>query len=76
MYLMVWKHENERLFKNHQYAADSFFILFSTILLTEHYLFQQIDTNKDGVVTIDELVEWCSKNDQILQSLETLDTVL
>ncbi|PNF19001.1 hypothetical protein B7P43_G12396 [Cryptotermes secundus] len=36
----------------------------------------QIDTNKDGVVTIDELVEWCSRDEQILQSLETLDTVL
>lgn len=39
-------------------------------------MFQQIDTNKDGVVTIDELVEWCSRDEQILQSLETLDTVL
>ncbi|XP_054291038.1 Kv channel-interacting protein 4-like [Macrosteles quadrilineatus] len=39
-------------------------------------IFHLIDTNKDGVVTIDELVEWCSRDDQILQSLETLDTVL
>ncbi|XP_033610519.1 Kv channel-interacting protein 2 isoform X2 [Cryptotermes secundus] len=39
-------------------------------------IFHQIDTNKDGVVTIDELVEWCSRDEQILQSLETLDTVL
>lgn len=39
-------------------------------------LFHQIDTNKDGVVTIDELVEWCSRDERILQSLETLDTVL
>ncbi|KAF6199825.1 hypothetical protein GE061_006123 [Apolygus lucorum] len=39
-------------------------------------IFHLIDTNKDGVVTIDELVEWCSRDEQILQSLETLDTVL
>ena len=45
----------------------------------ENLLFclQLIDTNQDGVVTIDELVEWCSRDEQILQSLETsLDTVL
>lgn len=39
-------------------------------------IFHLIDTNQDGVVTIDELVEWCSRDEQILQSLETLDTVL
>lgn len=39
-------------------------------------MLQLIDTNKDGVVTIDELVEWCSRDERILQSLETLDTVL
>ncbi|KAF4518405.1 hypothetical protein B566_EDAN002058 [Ephemera danica] len=39
-------------------------------------IFHQIDTNKDGVVTIDELVEWCSRDENILQSLEMLDTVL
>lgn len=39
-------------------------------------VFQLIDTNKDGVVTIDELVEWCSRDERVLQSLETLDTVL
>ncbi|XP_024085415.1 Kv channel-interacting protein 4-like [Cimex lectularius] len=39
-------------------------------------IFHLIDTNKDGVVTIDELVEWCSRDERILQSLETLDTVL
>jgi Kv channel-interacting protein len=37
---------------------------------------QQIDTNKDGVVTIDELVEWCLQDEKILHSLEMLDTVL
>jgi Kv channel-interacting protein len=37
---------------------------------------QQVDTNKDGVVTIDELVEWCLRDEKILHSLEMLDTVL
>lgn len=35
-----------------------------------------IDRNNDGVVTIEELVDWCSRDEQILKSLETLDTVL
>ncbi|CAG7681497.1 unnamed protein product [Allacma fusca] len=39
-------------------------------------IFHQIDLNQDGVVTIDELVEWCRRDDRILQSLDMLDTVL
>ncbi|XP_043481432.1 Kv channel-interacting protein 1-like isoform X1 [Leptopilina heterotoma] len=39
-------------------------------------IFHQMDTNKDGVVTIEELVQWCSKDEHLLQSLDTLDTVL
>jgi Ca2+-binding EF-hand superfamily protein len=39
-------------------------------------IFHKIDSNQDGVVTIDELVDWCSRDDRILQSLEMLDTVL
>lgn len=35
-----------------------------------------MDANKDGVVTIEELVQWCSKDEQLLRSLDTLDTVL
>nr|CAD7442657.1 unnamed protein product [Timema bartmani] len=46
------------------------------VCLSDVVASSQIDTNKDGVVTIDELVEWCSRDEQILQSLETLDTVL
>lgn len=49
---------------------------FDEIEINIYSLLQLIDTNKDGVVTIDELVEWCSRDEQILQSLETLDTVL
>jgi Ca2+-binding EF-hand superfamily protein len=40
------------------------------------FLLQLIDTNKDGVVTIEELVQWCSRDEHVLKSLETLDTVL
>lgn len=35
-----------------------------------------MDANKDGVVTIEELVQWCSKDEELLRSLDTLDTVL
>uniref|UniRef100_A0A8D8U2N7 Kv channel-interacting protein 4 n=1 Tax=Cacopsylla melanoneura TaxID=428564 RepID=A0A8D8U2N7_9HEMI len=39
-------------------------------------IFTLIDTNKDGVVTIDELIQWCSRDEGVLKSLETLDTIL
>ncbi|XP_018334684.1 Kv channel-interacting protein 4-like, partial [Agrilus planipennis] len=39
-------------------------------------IFHQIDTNKDGVVTIEELMEWCSRDEHFLKSLDTLDTIL
>ncbi|CAM1154380.1 KCNIP4 (predicted) [Pycnogonum litorale] len=39
-------------------------------------IFQQIDVNKDGVVTIDEFMNWCQRDDNIAKSLCMLDTVL
>ncbi|XP_058807243.1 Kv channel-interacting protein 1-like isoform X2 [Phymastichus coffea] len=39
-------------------------------------IFHLIDANKDGFVTIDELVQWCSKDEHLLRSFDTLDTVL
>ncbi|XP_033207556.1 Kv channel-interacting protein 2-like isoform X2 [Belonocnema kinseyi] len=39
-------------------------------------IFHQMDANQDGFVTIEELVQWCSKDEHLLQSLDTLDTVL
>ncbi|XP_025416723.1 Kv channel-interacting protein 2-like isoform X2 [Sipha flava] len=39
-------------------------------------IFHLIDKNNDGNVTLDELIEWCSRDEGILQSLDTLDTVL
>lgn len=40
------------------------------------FRFQLIDKNNDGNVTLDELIEWCSRDEGILQSLDTLDTIL
>ncbi|XP_049884388.1 Kv channel-interacting protein 4-like [Pectinophora gossypiella] len=39
-------------------------------------IFHLIDTNADGVVTPDELARWCSRDPALLQSLDTLDTIL
>lgn len=39
-------------------------------------MLQLMDANKDGVVTIEELVQWCSKDEELLRSFDTLDTVL
>ncbi|XP_014230935.1 calsenilin-like isoform X1 [Trichogramma pretiosum] len=39
-------------------------------------IFHLIDANKDGFVTIDELVQWCSKDEHLMASFDTLDTVL
>ncbi|CAL1284581.1 unnamed protein product [Larinioides sclopetarius] len=38
--------------------------------------FQKMDINKDGVVTMDEFMEICSKDETIAQSLALFDTVL
>ncbi|RVE42060.1 hypothetical protein evm_013289 [Chilo suppressalis] len=39
-------------------------------------IFHLIDTNADGVVTLDELTRWCARDPDLLRSLDTLDTVL
>ncbi|XP_014207922.1 Kv channel-interacting protein 1-like [Copidosoma floridanum] len=39
-------------------------------------IFHLIDSNKDGYVTIDELAQWCSKDEHLMRSFETLDTIL
>ncbi|CAK1592784.1 unnamed protein product [Parnassius mnemosyne] len=39
-------------------------------------IFNLMDTNADGVVTPDELARWCTRDPALLQSLQTLDTVL
>ncbi|XP_022252083.1 Kv channel-interacting protein 4-like [Limulus polyphemus] len=39
-------------------------------------VFQRLDLNKDGVVTFDEFVETCLKDENIIKSLNLLDTVL
>ncbi|ENN76762.1 hypothetical protein D910_12025 [Dendroctonus ponderosae] len=39
-------------------------------------IFQLIDANKDGVITIEEMITWISRDERYIKSLETLDTVL
>ncbi|ROT84784.1 putative Kv channel-interacting protein [Penaeus vannamei] len=39
-------------------------------------IFHLIDTNQDGAITIEELAEWVSRDDTIIQSLSMMDTVL
>ncbi|KAF8790661.1 Kv channel-interacting protein 4 like protein [Argiope bruennichi] len=39
-------------------------------------IFHQIDSNKDGVVTMDEFMEWCQKDELRTKSLFMLDTIL
>ncbi|XP_069385893.1 A-type potassium channel modulatory protein KCNIP2-like [Paralichthys olivaceus] len=38
--------------------------------------FQKMDRNKDGVVTIDEFLEACQKDDNIMQSMHMFDNVI
>ncbi|XP_042901188.1 Kv channel-interacting protein 4-like [Parasteatoda tepidariorum] len=46
--------------------------------LREHVnkTFEKMDINKDGVVTIDEFMEICSKDETIARSLSLFDTVI
>lgn len=39
-------------------------------------VFQKLDLNQDGVVTIDEFIETCLKDENVMKSLAILDTVL
>ncbi|GBP11428.1 hypothetical protein EVAR_92933_1 [Eumeta japonica] len=39
-------------------------------------IFHLIDVNQDGVVTPDELWQWCARDPRWLHSLDQLDTVL
>ena len=37
---------------------------------------QLIDTNNDGIITIEELAQWVTRDETIVQSLSMMDTVL
>ncbi|XP_022253551.1 calsenilin-like [Limulus polyphemus] len=39
-------------------------------------VFQRLDKNKDGVVTFDEFVDTCVKDENMMKSLTLLDTIL
>lgn len=39
-------------------------------------VFQKLDLNQDGIVTFDEFIETCLKDENIMKSLAILDTVL
>ncbi|XP_037088752.1 Kv channel-interacting protein 4-like [Pollicipes pollicipes] len=39
-------------------------------------VFQRMDTNRDGVVTLDEFLDFCSSDQTVLHSLSQLTTVL
>ncbi|XP_042288862.1 Kv channel-interacting protein 2-like isoform X2 [Thunnus maccoyii] len=38
--------------------------------------FQKMDRNKDGVVTVDEFIESCKKDENIMQSMQLFDNVI
>jgi len=39
-------------------------------------LMQKIDVNQDGLITFEELSQWCTSEEQFIKSLGMLDTVL
>ena len=42
----------------------------ATLMEKVNMVFARLDTNKDGVLTKDEFIEGCLKDQEILQSLE------
>ncbi|PKU29808.1 kv channel-interacting protein 1 isoform x1 [Limosa lapponica baueri] len=38
--------------------------------------FQKMDKNKDGVVTLDEFIESCQEDDNIMRSLQLFENVM
>jgi len=39
-------------------------------------IFHKIDVNQDGLITFEELSQWCTSEEQFIKSLGMLDTVL
>jgi Ca2+-binding EF-hand superfamily protein len=39
-------------------------------------MIQKIDVNHDGLITFEELSQWCTREERFVKSLGMLDTVL
>ena len=39
-------------------------------------LLQKIDANQDGLISFEELSQWCSREEHFVKSLSMLDTIL
>ncbi|KAM6916639.1 A-type potassium channel modulatory protein KCNIP2 isoform 2-T2 [Xenentodon cancila] len=61
-------HLTARLFKTTQT------VLWRVIAMS--VFFQKMDQNKDGVVTIEEFIESCKKDENIMQSMQLFDNVI
>ena len=40
------------------------------------YIFEKMDSNKDGIITLEEFMHSCKTDDNIVRSLNSLNTVL